>query len=158
MLMSHGQDTVLGSLEITRVTEYSDEIAAGIGSLMPDLDPNREPTPIEKDILQAIIDSPDREQFIAQAHGRIIGVATLNLIISPTGKSGWLNDFVVSDDTGVRGKGVGSAIWEELKIWCRERGVPLVFTSMNHRKDAHDFYIHKGATDMGSTTLFLVET
>jgi len=134
------------SVRVEKVTDYTDGVAAGIGKLMPDLSPNLSGEPIPEQRLRAIIESPDREQFIALLHTKIVGAATLNLIIGPAGKKAWLEDFVTSSDENIRGKGAGHRIWQELIKWCKEQGVDLSFTSNPNRQEAHSFYKRQGAT------------
>ena len=125
--------------------EYSPELAAGIGRLLPALSARHSGEPVSEDRLRAIIDSPDRDQFVAEVHGRIVGSAVLNLIVGNLDSKAWLEDFVVSDEEAVRGKGVGFRLWNAMKDWCLERDVYLEFTSRPSRTEAHAFYARQGA-------------
>lgn len=142
---------------VERVSEYSPEVAEGIGRLMPDLSERMSAEPIDEQILRDIIDSPDREQLIARMHGRIVGAATLNTLLGPAaGRKAWLEDFVVSSDESVRGTGVGYLIWQEMISWCQEQGKPLNFSSHPSREKAHEFYLRNGA-EIRETTVFTVQ-
>jgi GNAT superfamily N-acetyltransferase len=142
-------------IEVEQVCEYSPEIAAGIGALMPDLNPQLSDQPISEDVLRKTIESADREQLIARLNGRIVGAATLNLIYGPAeGKRGWLEGFVVSSAQNVRGQGVGYKLWQEMEKWCEERSATLCFISHPERVEAHDFYDRQGA-ESRDTTLFI---
>lgn len=141
--------------EVKHLTEYSEEVAEGLGRLMPDLSQRLTDDPVDEERLRQIIESPDKDQFVARLHGRIVGAATLNLIVGLVGRKAWLEDFVVSSDESIRGQGVGFAIWRELMKWCAERGVDLEFTSSDKREKAHAFYFRQGAI-VRPTTVFRV--
>jgi GNAT superfamily N-acetyltransferase len=138
------------------VDEYTPEVAVGIGSLLPALSSSRTGEPVNEDLLRAIIESPDRDQFVAEQHGRIVGAATLNLVMGPMGRKAWLEDFVTSSDESVRGKGVGFKLWSAMKDWCLSRDVYLEFTSRPSRTEAHAFYERQGAV-IRDTTAFRAE-
>jgi GNAT superfamily N-acetyltransferase len=145
------------AVRVERLVDYSDRAAAGIGELMPDLSDRLSDDPIPEERLRAIIESPDRDQFVAYMHSKIVGAATLNLIVGTVGKKAWLEDFVTSSAEDVRGAGVGHSIWLELLEWCRERDVEnLSFTSNPARNEAHRFYLRQGAK-MIDTDVFKVE-
>lgn len=140
---------------IERLKAYSAEDAAGIGRLMPFLSSSRTAKPMNKELLEEIIDSPHHEQLIARLNGTIVGVATLSILMGPAvNKAAYLEDFVTDPD--VRGKGIGSLMWDEIIRWCDERNVRLDFTSKPTRKEAHDFYIARGA-QVRETTVFRVD-
>jgi GNAT superfamily N-acetyltransferase len=140
---------------IETVTSYSSEVATGIGLLMPSLNDHLTAAPIAEDLLRGIIENPDREQFIARIHDRIVGAATLNMIYGVVGKKAWLEDFVTSEAPEVRGSGVGYKLWGSISKWCEERVVDLRFTSNPNREVAHRFYARQGAIVV-PTTVFLV--
>ena len=144
---------------VERLEAYRPEDAIGIGLLMPDLNPRLSSEPIDESVMRAIIESPDREQFVARTEedGKIVGSAVLNLIVSSVGRKAWLDDFVTSSDPAVRGTGAGSAIWDDLIEWCDERNVSLNFSSSNERADAHGFYLRRGAV-IRNSSLFSVRT
>ena len=142
-------------ISIERLKSYNFEDAAGIGRLMPYLSDSFSDPPIEEALLREIIESDHHEQLVARLNGKIVGAATLSLIIGAgAGKKGWLEDFVTDPETGV--KGIGQAIWDEMGVWCQERGVSLNFTSSSERTAAHNFYQKNGA-DTRDTTVFIKE-
>ena len=140
---------------VERLTSYSSQDAAGIGRLMPFLSASKSGDPIPKELLSEIIHSPYHEQLIARLGTKIVGTATLNMLMGPAvHKAGYLEDFVT--DPGVREKGVGSKIWDEMLVWCKDNGVGLEFTSRSSREAAHRFYLAKGA-EIRDTTVFHVD-
>jgi len=130
---------------IERITEVTTETAIGIGKLMPDLSVKLHNKPVDLDLLRNIVESPDKDLFIARVNGKIVGSAVMNLIIFSSGKKAWLEDFVVSSDDQIRGSGIGYALWQEIVSWSREREAPLEFTSSPLRELAHKFYRRQGA-------------
>ena len=139
---------------IERLEQYSAEDAAGIGRLMPFLSQELGGEPIPEELLTEIINSPYHEQLIARLDSRIVGSATLNILMGPAvHKAGYLEDFVV--DSEIRGHGIGGKLWEEMMTWCEEYGVSLNFTSHSGRTDAHRFYLARNA-QIRDTTVFQV--
>jgi len=139
-------------VHIDRLAEYTLEDAANIGRLMPGLSDKLTDDPIDERLLREIVDSDHHDMLVARDDsGRIVGVATLSLVLGPTGRKAHLEDFVVGPD--MRGKGVSDALWQAMADWCLERGAALNFTSNSARTRAHQFYLEHGAT-VRETTVF----
>jgi GNAT superfamily N-acetyltransferase len=130
-------------IHVERLTSYTPDVAEGIGRLMPYLSERLTDTPMDEELLRAIIESPHHDQLVARLDSRIVGAATLSVIMGPAaGKQGYLNDFVTERGT----KGVGSLIWSEMEEWCKDQGIDLLnFTSKQDRLTAHLFYEYRGA-------------
>lgn len=139
-------------ITVSRLTEYTDEIAAGIGALLPQVWDGYSGKPMAKEALEYIINSTDREQIIATRLGQVVGIATVTIHVTPSGTEGWLNDFMVSPDPAVRGHGVGRMIYDDILDWCSERGITLAFTSKD--PEVHPIYAALGATPDYVTTRF----
>ena len=131
--------------QIEKVAEVSEQLAIELGALMPDLSDSLPSDSIALGLLAAIIDSPDRDLFVARVNGKLVGSAVMNLISFTSGKKAWLEDFVVSSDESIRDTGVGYSLWQEIVVWSSERKAPLEFTSAATRKKAHEFYHRQGA-------------
>ncbi len=145
----------MSEFHVERLTTYSPEDAAGIGQLMPQLSKSFSNEPIPEELLRTIIESPHHEQLVARTPEKIIGAATLSIILgSGAGKKAWLEDFVSDKNSGMRG--VGQALWDEMLIWCSEKDADLHFTSRSSREDAHAFYLKQGAV-IRDTTVFRKE-
>ena len=142
------------AFQVERLAVYSEEDAAGIGSLMPFLSARLSDEPMSEAVLRTIVESPDRAQLVARMNARIVGAATLNMVIGPAvGRIGVLEDFVTHPD--VRGHGVGDALWNEMLVWCREQGVDMRFTSNDTREGAHSFYEQRGAIKKETKPFFV---
>jgi GNAT superfamily N-acetyltransferase len=141
-------------VHVERLQEYTPEDAAGIGRLMPFLSDKFSGEPIDQELLETIINSPYHDQIVARLEGRIVGAATLSLVIgAAAGRKGYLEDFIA--DPAIQQQGVGTKIWQELLTWCKEREVDLSFTSHPSRKPAHDFY--RSRAKIYDTTVFKVD-
>ena len=143
--------------QIEKVDEVSAQLALEIGALMPDLSDSLPSDSVDLDLLAAIIDSPDRDLFVARVNGKIVGSAVMNLISFTSGKKAWLEDFVVSSDEPIRDTGVGYALWQEIVVWSSVRKAPLEFTSAATREKAHEFYHRQGAF-INPTSVFRYDT
>lgn len=140
---------------VERLNEYSEDDAAQLGRLMPFLSDSFNGEPVDAELLQTIISSPYHDQLVARLEGRIVGAATLSLVLgAAAGKRGHLEDFVTHPD--VQGQGIGGKVWDEILAWCREQGVDLDFTSHSDRQAAHRFYHAHGAVER-ETTVFHVD-
>lgn len=142
---------------IETVGEVTGQLAQEIGNLMPDLSDRLPGNPVDLDLLTAIVESPDRDLFVARVNGRLVGSAVMNLISFTSGKKAWLEDFVVSSDESIRGAGVGYALWTNIVAWATERDAPLEFTSAPSREEAHQFYHRQGAF-IKPTSVFRFDT
>jgi len=144
----------IDNVAVEALTVYHDADAAGLGRLMPFLSERLSDAPVDEALLRAIIESPYHDQLVARLDGRIVGAASLSLLMGPgVGRQGYLEDFVT--DPSVRGQGVGDKIWQAMLGWCREREVALEFTSHPSRVAAHRFYGRQGAA-VRDTTVFHV--
>lgn len=103
-----------------------------------------------------IISSPWHDILVAEDDGRIIGVAFMSVIMGAgIRKNAYLEDFVT--DSTIRGKGVGSALWQAMLDWAANKGCQnLEFTCGHGREAAQAFYKKHGAT-VYDTNFFRLE-
>lgn len=147
--------TEINEPHVSRLTVYSEVDARELGSLMTHLSEKFVDEPIQETLLKEIIDSPHHEQLVARFKGRIVGAATLSIVMGAgAGRSGYLMDFVT--DPEVRGQGLGQRLWGEMMTWCHENGIKLSFTSKSDRVAAHEFYLRNGA-EVRDTTVLVVD-
>lgn len=147
------QNLAMHTIHVHKLETYSPEDAAAIGKLMPVLSARLTDEPIGEELLREIIESPHHEQLVARIDARIVGAATLSVILgTAAGKQGWLNDFVTDPAT----KGVGSALWNEMGAWCRDNGIEaLNFTSHPNKTAAQVFYASRA--ERRQTNVFLAK-
>ena len=142
---------------IERVTEYSPELAQRVRELLIQLSRSgKDKGEIPEQWFTDIINSPWHDLLVAKEDGRVIGMASLSVNMGPgISKNAYLEDFVV--DAECRTGGVGSAIWNEMLVWAREKGCKrMEFTCGNGREVAQNFYKKHGA-EVYDTNFFRVE-
>ena len=133
-------------MNIKRLTEYTPEIAQRFRELMIDFSRSHtDRGEIPREWFDDVIASPWHDILIAENDGTVVGVAVMSTIMSPDyRKIAYLEGFIT--DSKVRGKGIGSALWEEMLVWAREKGCArLEFTCGHGRESAQEFYKHHGA-------------
>jgi GNAT superfamily N-acetyltransferase len=126
------------------LTEYLPQVAAGIGRLMPQLDPGFSGEPVPEDKLVPIIASHGRDQLVAfSADGSVLAAATMNTITGDFNE-GWLEDFIV--DSAARGTGVAADMYQAMRQWCKQQGLSqFSYGTETHRPAAIKFYERQGA-------------
>lgn len=132
---------------IKRLENYTPEIANRVRELLIQLSRSgKDRGEIPEAWFNDLINSPYHDMLLAYDDDeKIVGIATLSVTMGPiTKKNAYLEDFVT--DSTIRGKGVGSALWEEMLKWAAEKGCgQLVFTCGKGREASQEFYKHKGA-------------
>lgn len=134
-------------MNIKILTEYSEETANRVRELLIQLSRSgKDRGEIPKEWFDDLIASPYHDMLIAyDDDNKIVGIATLSIIMGPiVRKVAYLEDFVT--DATLRGKGIGSALWNEMLVWAKEKGcTELCFTSGHGREAAQTFYLNRGA-------------
>jgi ribosomal protein S18 acetylase RimI-like enzyme len=129
-------------MEITLLTEVTDEVVEAFARLIPQLSSSAAiPTKAE---LQEIADNDSL--LIArdpQQDGKIVGTLTLVTFRIPTGIRAWIEDVVV--DNLERGKGIGEALTVAALKRAAELGAKTVdLTSRPSREAANRLYRRVG--------------
>ncbi len=129
-------------MDISVLTQVTDEIHAAFARLLPQLSSSAEvPSRAE---LQEIADNDSLliARDPAQA-GKIVGTLTLVTFRIPTGIRSWIEDVVV--DTAERGKGIGEALTLAALKHAAELGAKTVdLTSRPSREAANRLYQRVG--------------
>ncbi len=131
---------------IKRLDKYTPEVADDVRKLLVQLSRSgKDRGEIPREWFNELIDSPYHDMILAIENDKIIGIATVSVHMGPIiRKNVYLEDFVT--DASVRGKGIGSAIWDEIIKWGQEKGCNnLEFTCGNGREAAQEFYKNHGA-------------
>ena len=143
---------------VKRVTEYSPELAQRVRELLIQLSRSgKDKGEVLEEWFLDIINSPWHDLIVAvDDDDRVIGMASLSVSMGPgISKNAYLEDFVV--DAEARTGGVGSALWNEMLAWGREKGCKrMEFTCGNGREIAQAFYKKHGA-EVYNTNFFRVE-
>ena len=128
-------------MEITEVTEVTDDLVAAFERLIPQLSSSNPPP--SSDELAAIVTSEASHLLIATEDDRIFGSLTLVVFAIPTAIRAWIEDVVV--DGEARGKGVGAALNEAALDLARKLGATTVdLTSRPSREAANRLYQRLG--------------
>ena len=134
-------------MNIQLLDEYNESTANRIRELLIQLSRSgKDRGAIPREWFEDLISSPSHDMLLAvDDNGRIIGIATLSIIMGPiVRRVAYLEDFVTDQDA--RGQGVGSALWDAMLDWARTKHcTELCFTSGQGREAAQQFYINKGA-------------
>ena len=133
-------------IEVKKLTEYSTETAGRVRELMAQLSRSgKDKGEIPREWFETVIDSPFHDLLVAYDEGRIVGVATMSVVMGAgVGQNAYLEDFVT--DASVRGRGVGTAMWEAMCDWMRKKGCRrMEFTCGRGREAAQGFYKSRGA-------------
>jgi len=131
-------------MEITIVTELTDELIEAFNRLVPQLSSSSLPPSPEE--LREMVTSPSNSVFIARdpdQGGRIVGSLTLVVFRIPTGVRSWIEDVVVED--AARGKGIGETLTRAALERAAELGAKTVdLTSRPSREAANRLYQRVG--------------
>jgi GNAT superfamily N-acetyltransferase len=95
--------------------------------------------------LRLMLNSPAGRIWVAEEHGRVIGLCTLQVLISTAegGPVGLVEDVVVADSH--RGRGIGSRLLEQLEAWADRNGLTrLQLLADRNNQPALDFYRRQG--------------
>lgn len=134
-------------MKIESLTKYDQNTANRIRELLIQLSRSgKDRGEIPKEWFDELINSNNHDMLIAyDDNDRIIGIATLSIIMGPiVRKVAYLEDFVT--DTTVRGTGVGTELWNAMLEWAKDKGCSeLNFTSGHGREAAQAFYQKRGA-------------
>ncbi len=126
--------------------KYTPEVAARVRELLIQLSRSgKDKGEIPEDWFTDIINSPWHDLLVAEEDGKILGIASVSVTMGPgIRKNAYLEDFVT--DAEVRGKGVGTAIWNAYEAWAKEKGCKnLEFTCGHGREKSQEFYKNHGA-------------
>ncbi len=131
---------------IKTLTNYNPEIAQQIRELLIQLSRSgKDKGEIPEQWFNDIINSPWHDLLYAEENDKILGIACMSVTMGPgIRKNAYLEDFVI-DDT-IRGKGIGTLLWNAMLDWAKEKGCKnLEFTCGNGRETSQEFYKNRGA-------------
>ena len=132
---------------VKKLDHYTPEIATRVRELLIQLSRSgKDKGEIPEEWFNDIIASPWHDLLVAEEDGKILGIASVSVTMGPgIRKNAYLEDFVT--DAEVRGKGVGTAIWNAYEAWAKEKGCKnLEFTCGHGREKSQEFYKNHGAS------------
>jgi ribosomal protein S18 acetylase RimI-like enzyme len=127
---------------IEQVTHYDEQLIAPIHSLLSQL--TRQPIIFGEEELRALIANNASHLFIMREQEEVVGMLTLGIYLSPTGRKAWVEDVVV--DITYRSRGFGRALISHAIHYCEETLSPctLMLTSNPQREAANALYRTSG--------------
>ena len=140
-------------MDITKVTQITDELISAFARLIPQLSPNRQP-PTQGE-LQKIVDSSASLLFVArdaQQNGEIVGTLTLVLFRTPTGCKAWIEDVVI--DEAARGQGAGEALNRAALERAKEEGAENANLTSNPTREAANLLYQKIGFVLRKTNIY----
>lgn len=118
-------------------TVYSPQLYDTVCRLVGQL--TRRPVGVDADLLRNLIVSENSHLLFWRQNSQVVGMATVGIYISPTGRKAWIEDLVV--DEAFRGKKLGRKLMEEVMAFVRRSApVTLMLTSKPARVAANALY------------------
>lgn len=128
-----------------QVLQLLDELGNAV-STRPGPDPyDTKAQDVGEPIFYEIIDRDDTHVFVAEDNGQIVGLVTFYLLLNI--RHGWhrghIEDVIVSETA--RRQGVGTALMEAIKDYCRTNGIKVFkLTTQTDNARAQAFYEKNG--------------
>lgn len=123
--------------EIREVTKAAAPEAEAIARLLRQL--TDKPVAFGEEELAAITQAPASHLFVASLENIIVGMVSVGVYRTPTGRKAWIEDLVV--DTAHRGQGIGGALIDSVQERMAAEGpVTLTLTSRPTRVAANAMY------------------
>ena len=145
---------MIKSVEVGIAAEYSVELAEAMGRLRGQLSSRHDGSALDREQIEEIIESPWHAILIAVVDEKIVGMAILSVIFGSIDRNIYLEDFVVEE--GLRGQGVGAALWDKMKRWGKEKGCKrMEFTSS--KTGMEEYYTQKRGAEKRETNCYRIE-
>jgi len=133
-------------IDISPLAEYDGDIAEAMGILRRQLSTKYDGSPIPRDLIEEIIESPYHDILLAiDDSDKIVGMVVVSIVMMTTRRNVYMEDLVV--DEACRGKGIGGQMLEAVKDWGRQRGcqrLEFTSTSRENKENAIKFYESHG--------------
>jgi ribosomal protein S18 acetylase RimI-like enzyme len=139
------------SVDLERVSEVTDELVEAVRRLYPQL--TGSPVPDEQAVSRLL--DAGAIVLLARSDGAIVGMATLIIATALSGTTAHVEDVVV--DAGVRGRGIGARLMNELIVIARaESADEMTLTSHPKREAANRLYQRLGF-QLGTTNYYALD-
>ena len=103
----------MNEVQIGVMTEYDANVAEDMGKILTELSSRYDGSPIEREWIEDIIESANHDVLLATIDDKLVGVATVSIVMGPLIKKNvYLEDFVV--DSSYQGRGIGTQAWAAL--------------------------------------------
>lgn len=104
------------------------------------------------EFLQKIVADQNTELWVVREEGKIVGMATLAVVLMPEGERAQIEDVVV--DASQRGKGLGELLSKKLIERARERGIKTITLSSKAERVAANALYQKLGFEKRETNFY----
>lgn len=140
-------------IDIFEVEQFKPEYLDAVNRLLRQLCSS--PCVMSAESLQNLIDEPQSHLLLLVVEGRVVGMCTIGLYSSPTGRKAWIEDVVV--DEACRGLHLGQVLVERAVAFARSKGFDtLMLTSRPARVAANRLY-QKMGFERKETNVYRIE-
>ncbi len=144
----------MNKVEVGVAAEYTADLAEAMGKLRGQLSSRHDGSALSREQLEDIIESPWHAILIAVIDEKIVGMAILSIVFGSIDRNVYLEDFVVEE--GLRGQGVGAALWGKMLEWGRTKGCKrMEFTSS--KPGMEEYYTQKRGAEKRETNCYRIE-
>ena len=107
-------------IEIGPMTEYDGDVAEKLGVLRRQLSTKYDGSPLPRETLEDIIESPYHDLLLAVDGDEVVGMVVVSIVMMTTRRNVYMEDLVVDENR--RGQGIGGDMLEAVKDWGRKKG------------------------------------
>lgn len=128
-------------IEIGPMTEYDGDVAERLGVLRRQLSTKYDGSPLPRETLEDIIESPYHDLLLAVDGDEVVGMVVVSIVMMTTRRNVYMEDLVVDENR--RGQGIGGDMLEAVKDWGRKKGcqrLEFTSTSRENKEGAIKFY------------------
>ena len=106
-------------IEIGPMTEYDGEIAEAMGRLRQQLSKRHDGSPIPREKIEELIESPYHDVIMALDDGKLVGMVVVSIVMATIDHNVYMEDLIV--DAECRGRGIGGKLLDAVIEWGRKR-------------------------------------
>lgn len=141
-------------VKLVQLRKVDEKTLRDINTLLHELSKAPEKRECSAKLLRAIVESAESELWTAQDAGKILGMATLALVVKPGGITARVEDVVVLGRE--RGKGLGRTLMEKIIERARVRGATMMqLNSRPSRTAANALYQKLGFKQHETNSYYL---
>lgn len=131
----------MNACKFYRLEKFDDTYIDSINTLLSQLSSSA--IRMTEERLKGIVESDSSELYLMKHDEEVIGMFTLGMYVSPTGRKYWLEDVVI--DSRFRGKSLGKALMKKVFGLLENKGnATLMLTSKPARVAANKLYQSSG--------------
>ena len=140
-------------ITVEQLTRVSEDALTQINTLVHQLSPRLPACSME--LLSKIITNPNHELWVVKDADRIVGMATLAIVMLPEGERAQIEDVVV--DEKYRGRGLGEKISSTLIEQARARNIATITLSSRADRIAANKLYQKLGFEQKTTNVYVLK-